>query len=423
MDSEVRTTTEDDEAEVPLRRTSTRSRKDPEKAKFLHGVRDIFIYIVFLVLYTIVIQSTALPSAYPYSQKLRARVLGGDGGLGDVLTRDGIWEYLENHLIDVVYGEIDTPQEGDDDAAAAEVASNETSTDDTAPAGRWGYILDVNRLIGAVELKQRRVLPTCEVPPVYETSIDSCYPDLATGTSDDQPYGGPNGTAFTSEKDGLLDQGSVFRVTLPINLTMAAARARVVALEDAQWIDLRTREVAVHLTVYNPAIDLFCNVEILMSPKASGGVVVSSRFLTVNLVRHMLLLTSARDLFPARPLDYAYFAIEVIFYTLAFGMWIQTIMRMCALGPYRCAEGRVSNTRGRGVQPSHTSLTPLCLPLHRYFTSAWNVLDLVNLSMLLVVIALRVWILYLLNILNFNPPPNEYAEFHSTAVSIYTIQV
>ena len=39
MDSEVRTTTEDDEAEVPLRRTSTRSRKDPEKAKFLHGVR------------------------------------------------------------------------------------------------------------------------------------------------------------------------------------------------------------------------------------------------------------------------------------------------------------------------------------------------------------------------------------------------
>ena len=43
MDSEVRTTTEDDEAEVPLRRTSTRSRKDPEKAKFLHGVRDIFI--------------------------------------------------------------------------------------------------------------------------------------------------------------------------------------------------------------------------------------------------------------------------------------------------------------------------------------------------------------------------------------------
>ena len=375
------------------------------------------------MLYTIVIQSTALQAAYPYSQKLRARVLGGDGGLGDVLTRDGIWEYLENHLIDVVYGEIDTPQEGDDDAAAAEVASNETSTDDTAPAGRWGYILDVNRLIGAVELKQRRVLPTCEVPPVYETSIDSCYPDLATGTSDDQPYGGPNGTAFTSEKDGLLDQGSVFRVTLPINLTMAAARARVVALEDAQWIDLRTREVAVHLTVYNPAIDLFCNVEILMSPKASGGVVVSSRFLTVNLVRHMLLLTSARDLFPARPLDYAYFAIEVIFYTLAFGMWIQTIMRMCALGPYRCAEGRVSDRGGAAYSP-RTPHSPRSASLHyRYFTSAWNVLDLVNLSMLLVVIALRVWILYLLNILNFNPPPNEYAEFHSTAVSIYTIQV
>ena len=46
MNSEARTT-EDDEGDgaeaVPLRRTSTRSRKDPEKAKFLHGVRDIFI--------------------------------------------------------------------------------------------------------------------------------------------------------------------------------------------------------------------------------------------------------------------------------------------------------------------------------------------------------------------------------------------
>ena len=78
--------------------------------------------------------------------------------------------------------------------------------------------------------------------------------------------------------------------------------------------------------------------------------------------------------------------------------------------------------RGRGVEPSHLT-HPAPLLHYRYFTSAWNVLDLVNLSMLLVVIALRVWILYLLNILNFNPPPNEYAEFHSTAVSIYTIQV
>ena len=48
-------------------------------------------------------------------------------------------------------------------------------------------------------------------------------------------------------------------------------------------------------------------------------------------------------------------------------------------------------------------------------------LDVVNLSMLLVVIALRVWILYLLNILNFNPPPNQFSDFHNPAWSIYQV--
>ena len=85
--------------------------------------------------------------------------------------------------------------------------------------------------------------------------------------------------------------------------------------------------------------------------------------------------------------------------------------------------GRVSNRAHHTAAHIATGVTTRSSLHYRYFTSAWNVLDLVNLSMLLVVIALRVWILYLLNILNFNPPPNEYAEFHSTAVSIYTIQV
>ena len=91
---------------------------------------------------------------YEYSQKLRARVLGGDGGLGDVLGRDGIWEYMENHLMDVLYGEIESA-DGAGEAPTAD-ANVTTRTGDTAPAGRWGYILDVNRLIGAVRLQQRR---------------------------------------------------------------------------------------------------------------------------------------------------------------------------------------------------------------------------------------------------------------------------
>ena len=119
MDSEVRTTTEGDKAASPLCRTSTRSRATPCPSSSTACATSSDI--VFLVLYTIVIQSTALPSAYPYSAEAAGACSAATAALGDVLTRDGIWEYLENHLIDVVYGEIDTPQEGDDDAAATEV--------------------------------------------------------------------------------------------------------------------------------------------------------------------------------------------------------------------------------------------------------------------------------------------------------------
>ena len=57
-----------------------------------------------------------------------------------------------------------------------------------------------------------------------------------------------------------------------------------------------------------------------------------------------------------------------------------------------------------------------------FFTSFWNVMDLVNYSMFMGVVAMRIYILTLLNSLDFNPPYNVYSNFHATAWTIYQAQ-
>ena len=52
-----------------------------------------------------------------------------------------------------------------------------------------------------------------------------------------------------------------------------------------------------------------------------------------------------------------------------------------------------------------------------------QVLDLLNYTMFMAVIGLRIFVLTLLNELNFNPPPNEFSNFHDPAWSIYQVSL
>ena len=130
---------------------------------FLRGIRDIVLYIVFLVLYTIVIQSNAITLAYPYSEKMREKVVGDD--FDDILTIDDIWGYMSGTMLDALYEDVERSGQ-------------------TLPTDQWGYVLEVNRLIGAMRIDQSRVRASadkCNVPPVYQngnTQIDVCYPSV-----------------------------------------------------------------------------------------------------------------------------------------------------------------------------------------------------------------------------------------------------
>ena len=51
------------------------------------------------------------------------------------------------------------------------------------------------------------------------------------------------------------------------------------------WIDRGTRAVFIDFTVYNPNINLFCVIKLVAEMPATGGVIASSSFSTVNLLR------------------------------------------------------------------------------------------------------------------------------------------
>ena len=293
---------------------ATRQRKKDD-AQFLAGIRDIIAYIMFLILYTIVIQTSGVELAYPMATKMRDEVLGDD--FEGILVVDDVWGYLDGQFIDTTFLD-----EGDDGLV------------EEMPSGRWGYILDVNRMIGAIQFQQRRVdvggalpwnaTPTCKVPQVFADEIDKCYPSLAEGGYASQPFGGSCGCdtsmfspicATTPCADSFFAEpdNDVYLWTLPINMTAASARLRLKDLRERRWIDLQTRELRVYFTVYNPAVDLFSAAELVFEPQQTGGVEVSATFKTFNMVRHMLRLTEAGMMFPATNKDNGSLVAEILF--------------------------------------------------------------------------------------------------------------
>ena len=65
----------DDDKENEMSAFAKRERKKDD-ALFLAGIRDIIAYIMFLILYTIVLQTSGVELAFPMASKMRAEVLG-----------------------------------------------------------------------------------------------------------------------------------------------------------------------------------------------------------------------------------------------------------------------------------------------------------------------------------------------------------
>ena len=56
-------------------------------------------------------------------------------------------------------------------------------------------------------------------------------------------------------------------------------------LKEGLWVNRATRAVFIDFTVYNANVNLFCVIKLIFEFPATGGIMPSSEFRTVKLIR------------------------------------------------------------------------------------------------------------------------------------------
>ncbi|CAF1607821.1 unnamed protein product, partial [Adineta ricciae] len=168
-----------------------------------------------------------------------------------------------------------------------------------------GYILFENRLLGAVQIRQKKVRNnSCLVANDFKQEIKFCYNSYAPAYEDTDTFGPcenlnasnctydafkytPSTSWFglsTTGQVSVYDQGGF---TMTFGSSSAAFATEINQLFEGLWIQRGTRAVLVDFTIYNANLNLFCQVQLLFEFPAVGGLITSSTFRAVKLLRYV----------------------------------------------------------------------------------------------------------------------------------------
>ncbi|KAL8186750.1 UNVERIFIED_CONTAM: Polycystic kidney disease 2-like 1 protein [Gekko kuhli] len=231
------------------------------------------------------------------------------------------------------------------------------------------YIYYENFLLGVPRLRQLKVRNnSCIVHEDFKDDIFGCYDVYSEEKEDKAPFGLLNGTAWQYHTEEELDGSSHWgRLTSysgggyyeDLRMTRKESVAALQVLKDNLWLDRGTRVAFVDFSVYNANINLFC---------------VLRQIRTVKLLRYV----STWDFFIV--------ACEIIFCVFIFYYVVEEILE---------------------------------LHIHRlrYFTSVWNILDIVVILLSVVAIGFHIFRTMEVNRLmgQLLKNPSIYADFEFLA--------
>ncbi|OWF42403.1 polycystic kidney disease 2-like 1 protein isoform X1 [Mizuhopecten yessoensis] len=268
---------------------ATRQTEETKGNRELHvktTLRELIIYIVFLVILCVVTFGMTSTKMYYYTKVMSDLFLStthSGGGTFQTLTNvDDFWKFSRETLLKGLYWE--KWYNGDDI----------TNPDDL------GYIYYENKLLGIPRFRQLKVSSnSCVVHEDFKDVIRHCYDSYSdnledkTSTTADHP----GYTAWTYKTEEELDGSSHWGqlttysgagyVQELVGNNYTSAKALVDHLFNERWIDRGTRAVFIDFTVYNANINLFCVVRFLVEFPATGGAIPSWTFRTVKLIRYV----------------------------------------------------------------------------------------------------------------------------------------
>ncbi|CAF1279323.1 unnamed protein product, partial [Adineta ricciae] len=244
-------------------------------------IREMVLYVCFLVVLCAVIYSNRDSSAYYQVDHLRKYLLDSRQENLDftkIATIDEYWNWLEKSLI-------------------INLRAQQWYNGDP-PRSLTGFIDDKsNRLIGWATMRQLRVkAELCRQQNVFSLT---CAADYSLRNEDKQSYApawqnqssqiyhSSVTKAFTYQSGDVLDTyvyvgdhasyasgGYVYE----FRGRLSDLQSNLSQLHQLGWIDNQTRAVIIQMTLYNPNVALFTAVTFLAEFLSSGGVFSSARF-------------------------------------------------------------------------------------------------------------------------------------------------
>ena len=169
-----------------------------------------------------------------------------------------------------------------------------------APSDR--NILYENRMLGLPRIRQLRVHnDSCEVHPDFQSAIRFCYAKYTEDVEDRSNFGpgvrlrtSPSAWMYKNAEElktsSMITQGnfgyySGGGATQNFHSLKNETKMIIHELKEGLWINRATRAVFIDFTVYNANVNLFCVIKLIFEFPATGGIMPSSEFRTVKLIR------------------------------------------------------------------------------------------------------------------------------------------
>ncbi|XP_040564688.1 polycystin-2-like [Lepeophtheirus salmonis] len=341
-------------------------------------IRELLIYFMFLLVLCILTFGRTSPTSFYYttvmSQLFEER--------NSVSKVEDLWKFMNNDLLNGLYWEYyyntGNPRNficpgGDESVGPCPVS----------PADR--NILYENRLLGLPRIRQIRVKnDSCSIHQDLQKAIKVCYNSYHPSIEDKTPF--QTGIRIKTQAEawryqssetlsgtdtwGLLTTYSGAGSIQNLHSLRNESSAIVNELMENLWIGRGTRFISIDFTVYNANINLFCIVKLIFEFPATGGIIPSSTFQTVKLLRYV---TTG---------DYFILANELIFAIFIIYYIIEEFIEI----------------------KKHRT---------KYFNSVWNNLDIFVIVISLVVISFNIYTNYVVEnkLRELLSRPDKYADF------------
>ncbi|XP_039338641.1 polycystic kidney disease 2-like 1 protein isoform X2 [Mauremys reevesii] len=332
-------------------------------------LRELLVYVIFLVDICLLTYGMTSTNAYYYTKVMSDLFLQtpSDSGVSfqSIGSMAEFWGYTQGPLLDSLYW--------------TKWYNNESLAHNTQ-----SYIYYENLLLGVPRLRQLKVKNnSCVVHDNFKEDISGCYDVYSEDKEERVPFGLINGTAwrYHSEEElggsshwGRLTSYSGGGYYIDLKLTREESAEALRVLKEKLWLDRGTRVIFIDFSVYNANINLFCVLRLVVEFPATGGAIPSWQIRTVKLIRYV----STWDFFIV--------ACEIIFCVFIFYYVVEEILE---------------------------------LRIHRlqYFTSVWNILDVVVILLSIVAIVFHIFRTIEVNRLmgELLRHPDIYADFEFLA--------